>query len=78
MILERETIRTTIMDHATKVECDVCKKIYNDMFEVQEFIHISIKGGYCSVFGDGNDVEIDICQHCFKEKFADHLRITVN
>lgn len=68
------------------ITCDVCKKTYNtnaleayateDIFELQEFTHIKSNGGYGSVFGDGDDIECDICQHCLKEKLGDFIRIT--
>lgn len=29
--------------------------------EFQEFVSIELKAGYTSVFGDGNDVQIDLC-----------------
>lgn len=44
--------------------------------EFHEFSSISYKAGYGSVFGDGNKVEIDLCQHCVKETLATWLRIT--
>ena len=48
--------------------CDVCKKDYiDDNFEFQEMIHIHNTGGYGSIFGDGDKVDIDICQHCLKD-----------
>lgn len=49
--------------------CDKCKiEIdYSNMIEWQEFVHIGILGGYGSVFGDGVQVDTDICQNCFKE-----------
>jgi len=60
------------------ITCDVCKKVYNyenDSFEIQEFYHIRNTGGYGAVFGDGDTVELDICQHCFFDLFKDYVRI---
>lgn len=45
-------------------------------FEYQERLAIRFRAGYDSVFGDGNLVEADLCQHCVKEVLTDYLRIT--
>ena len=64
--------------------CDVCKKTFNknvndeEMLEVQEFVHISFTGGYGSIFGDMSEFELDICQHCLKEKLGQYLREVKN
>jgi hypothetical protein len=49
--------------------CDKCNKEYdsNNIPEIQEFLHIDFTGGYGSVFGDGKNIEYDICQHCLFE-----------
>ncbi len=60
------------------VTCDVCKKKFDvkeETFEIQEFKFIRIHGGYGSVWGDGDVYEIDICQHCMKEKFGENARL---
>jgi protein-arginine kinase activator protein McsA len=57
--------------------CDVCKKQieHNDYIETQEMTTIHFTGGYGSVFGDGAEIELDICQSCLKEKLGEYLRI---
>lgn len=53
-----------------KIECDKCHKIFDkdkDIFEFQEFHRASFVGGYSSVFGDGSQVEFDLCQVCLLE-----------
>lgn len=57
------------------VTCDKCKKIYDDQLELQEFLCIDTIAGYGSVFGDGFDVELDLCQYCVKEILGPYLRI---
>lgn len=60
------------------IQCDFCHKIYNkkdDLFQIQEFHSINFIGGYGSVFGDGNHVECDICQHCLKITLEGHCRV---
>lgn len=73
MITYKE-IATSVADD---IICDICGKKYNvleDDFEAQEFHHINFIGGYDSVFGDGNQVTCDICQHCLKEILGKYLK----
>lgn len=51
--------------------CDWCDKevTKKDVIDWQEFIHINEVGGYGSVFGDGEQIKLDICQDCFYEIF---------
>ena len=55
--------------------CHVCGKTYNDDTELQESLHFHNVAGYNSVFGDGNEVFLDICQHCLKEKFEKYIQV---
>ena len=61
-----------------KIICDVCGRDLsftdNNYVEAQEMFSYSWWGGYGSVFGDGIDFEIDICQHCFKDAFGEYIR----
>lgn len=53
-------------------ECSRCKnKYYDDIhpFEMQEMLHWRNIGGFGSVWGDGNQVEVDLCQRCTLELF---------
>ena len=70
-IQETKEIKTPISTTCDTCDtCDICKTkyIYDDntesIYEAQEFLHIRRYGGYGSVFGDGETVECDICQHC--------------
>ena len=55
--------------------CDVhCSAVSDQVFEYQEFVHIFISGGYGSIFGDGANLECDLCQRCAKELFGPYLR----
>ena len=69
---------------AESITCDVCKKTYyyrkddnsnnnDDIMEIQEFLNINFRGGYCSIFGDDVLMRGDICQHCLKEKLGEYL-----
>lgn len=56
--------------------CSVCgKDLMEDELEAQEVFHFSQVGGYSSVFGDGAEIYIDICQHCMKERLGEFLTI---
>lgn len=35
-------------------------------------------GGYGSVFGDGDTLVLDMCQHCLKQKLGEFVRIEGN
>ena len=57
------------------VKCDKCGNEYEVLnLEAQEFHHIKFTGGYGSVFGDGTEVECDLCQHCLHEMIGDICR----
>lgn len=43
--------------------------------EFHEFTCIDMQAGYGSIFGDGNRVRIDLCQHCLKLSFDPWLRV---
>jgi hypothetical protein len=66
------------VEQPTEIECDKCHTVYDvsDYFEVQEFLHINFVGGFSSIFGDGNKVECDICQHCLATMISGLYRIT--
>lgn len=60
------------------IQCDKCQTIYSvddDILEIQEFHRIKFIGGYGSIFGDGDHIECDLCQRCFKEMIKDCHRI---
>ena len=57
--------------------CDRCqRRMMTDDFEWQEKCSVSFHGGYGSIFGDGNKVEIDLCPQCVKETLGAWLRIS--
>jgi hypothetical protein len=63
------------------VTCDVCGKKYSwdislgqkEFLEAQEFVHIEKLCGYNTIFEDGQKIEVDICQHCFKKHIMDKI-----
>ena len=57
---------------AISYTCDSCQKIFEvderlPPFEAQEMLHWENRGGYSSIFGDGEEITLDLCQHCIKE-----------
>lgn len=53
--------------------CDICEREYNDIIEVQEKISINEHCGYGSIFGDGNRIELDMCQHCVSDILGQYI-----
>lgn len=59
-----------------KWTCSICgRDLLKDEMEAQEVFSFFQVGGYSSVFGDGTEVYIDICQHCFKEKLGKYCTV---
>jgi len=61
------------------ITCDKCKidaSSDKEIFEYQEFLRVRFRGGYGSVFGDGDICEIDLCQRCLKEVLGAYIRVT--
>jgi len=60
-------------EHLDGFQCDRCKAEYDgdNWIETQEYMHWKNTGGYGSVWGDGTEVEVIICQKCAYELFKD-------
>lgn len=76
-INKKEIIETEIPD---RLQCDVCQDWYfykdpYDMFRIEEFTRINFIGGFSSVFGDGNKIELDICDICLSKLLGNHIYI---
>ena len=58
------------------ITCDICGKFYarDDYTEIQEFHTIHFTGGYGSVFGDGSEIDCDICQRCLLKMLQNKYR----
>jgi hypothetical protein len=70
-------IKDTRAESFTKqIRCDRCGCL-SEIGEVEfsEIASIDLKAGYGSIFGDGNDVQIDLCQYCLKLTLGRWLRI---
>ncbi len=63
--------------YTKQLRCDRCGLLSEiGDAEFAEFITVDMKAGYGSTFGDGNDVQIDLCQHCVKTVLGEWLKIT--
>lgn len=47
--------------------CDSCQAKIED---TQETLHWRMTGGYFSIFGDGVQMELDLCQECIKTRLG--------
>ena len=65
--------KTEMAEHQVfdKFICDRCKQEVKGEMELQETHSIKFISGYLSVFGDGNDVNCDLCQRCLKDLIGD-------
>ncbi|MBY0233460.1 MAG: hypothetical protein K2W93_00660 [Burkholderiaceae bacterium] len=60
-----------------QIRCDRCGRLAEvSEGEFQEFVSIDLKAGYASIFGDGRDVQLDLCQHCLKTALGAWLRVS--
>lgn len=58
--------------------CDKCKNDFTQEYsgtETQEMLRWLHVGGHDSVIGDGNFIDITICQNCWWELFKDFVEI---
>lgn len=58
--------------------CDRCQRRMtpDDDFNWHEKLSIAYRGGFGSIFGDGCDISVDLCQQCVKETLGTWLRIS--
>lgn len=60
----------------SQIRCDRCGLLAaNGETEFYEMTCIDFKAGYGSIFGDGNGVQVDLCQHCLKFTLERWLRV---
>lgn len=59
-----------------QIKCDRCGKLTErGEFEFHSMTSIDFNAGYDSVFGDGNRIEIDICEPCLKDTLGSWIRL---
>lgn len=65
-----------VVEVEAAIVCDRCgTRIEVNDLEFQEIFRISHVGGYYSIFGDGNEVSVELCQRCFKELLGQFARV---
>ena len=71
---------TTIQTEAVSaITCDRCQVSFTEADDDwYEMVSIEFAAGYGNIFGDGNRVAIDLCQHCLKQTLGPYLRINEN
>ncbi|MGL1956404.1 MAG: hypothetical protein OCD00_03690 [Colwellia sp.] len=65
-------------EELSDLTCDKClKKVNKDSepYQFQEFISISHRCGYESIFEDGVQLTLDLCQHCFKNECGEFIQV---
>jgi len=75
--MKTEAVRTQI--DIQSLICDRCgRRAERDDVdcEFHEFTSIYYRAGYGSIFGDGNNIELDLCQHCVKDTLGAWIRVT--
>ena len=59
------------------ITCDCCKVEYTDEMEILEFLSWHDRCGYGNrMFGDLNEVDLDLCQNCTFELLGKYVRVT--
>lgn len=79
--MQHTRTRAETVTETAFVTCDRCHRemVPNAQdCEHQERVATRFRAGYSSVFGDGNLVEADLCQHCVKEVLGPWLRVFVD
>lgn len=60
-----------------QIRCDRCGSLCElGEVEFHEFVSIDLKAGYASIFGDGNDIQVDLCQCCLRLTLGPWLRVS--
>ncbi|ENZ77882.1 MULTISPECIES: hypothetical protein [Ralstonia] len=70
--------RTRTISEVVASTCNRCQRHLSadEPGEWQERLSFDHSCGFDSVFGDGNTISLDLCQHCVQEVLGEWLRIT--
>lgn len=70
-----KAIETMCIVH--QIRCDRCgKEVERGEIGFTQIRSLGFDAGYDSVFGDGNRVELDLCEPCFRDTLGAWLRVT--
>ena len=75
-MLEYTTKTITVIAACTCNRCQ--RRLTPGDLDWHERLSISYQAGYSSVFGDGNEVSLDLCQQCVAEVLGAWLQIRSN
>ena len=72
--MQRKTIEAaSVVD---RIVCDRCgKEVERGGPELSAMTSIDFLAGYASIFGDGNRVELDLCEPCLRDTLGTWLRV---
>lgn len=71
-----KTTTKVIHEAITGITCDLCKKSYSaDTQSFDSFVSIQHNCGYGSFWQDGQTIEVDLCERCFKALTGDFCRV---
>jgi hypothetical protein len=60
----------------SQIRCDRCgKEAERGDLGFQEMTSIGFNAGYASIFGDGNRIEVDLCEPCLRDLLGAWLRV---
>lgn len=69
-----KTFETVSVVH--QLRCDRCRKeAVRGEVGFEQMTSISLEAGYGSIFGDGNQVEVDLCETCLRDTLSTWLRV---
>ena len=72
--MQLKAIETVSVVH--HIRCDRCgKEVERGEVGFGDMVSIGFDAGYDSTFGDGNRVEVDICEPCLRDTLGAWLRI---
>ncbi len=73
-----KNFKTVIKQEVINLICDSCglKASVDEGYEFSEFISIEHRCGYGAIQGDGKQLSVDLCQHCFADMCGDTLTIS--
>lgn len=57
------------------VVCDRCRTEIRDRIELGEVLHVRLRAGFGSIWGDGNCVELELCDACAYEVLSPFARV---
>lgn len=72
--MQLKAIETVSVVH--QIRCDRCgKEVERGEAGFGDMVSIGFDAGYDSIFGDGNRVEVDLCETCLRDTLGAWLRV---